>query len=65
MTEYLLPTFLNDRVKPSDYRKWLQRQAVHHRNRDKTRGNEKTIADYKEAIHKAVKKSNGVDPWFS
>ena len=63
MTEYLPPTFLNGRVTPSDYRKWLQRQAVQHRKRDKPRGNKKTIADYKKAIHKAVMKSNGLDPY--
>lgn len=53
--KYLLPEFLEGRIKPDEYRKWLQRKAQAHVRRDRKRGNNMaTYAEYKSAIHKAV-----------
>ena len=42
------------------YNEWLERQAQNCRNRD-TRGLRQPIDQYREAIHRAVLKSNGLD----
>lgn len=64
MTKYLLPSFLESRLTPQAYSKWLARIAQAHARRDRKRWNrEVTIADYKQAIHDAVVRSKGFDAY--
>ena len=62
--KYLLPPFLKGICSQDAYSRWLHHKAAAHRRRDKKRGNlGATIEEYKIAIHKAVKKSNGMDAY--
>lgn len=56
MRKYAMPPNLRGRCDPAMYERWLQRKAAAHVRRDRRRGNAVcTIADYKAAIHNAVK----------
>ena len=61
--KYPLPNFLKGKITPEAYQKWLQRKAIAHILRDKSRGIECTGKEYKEKIHKAVEASNGRDAY--
>ncbi len=55
-SKYSLPECLGERCTQKQYTKWLERRAIAHIRRDKKRheGGSIAIANYKEAIHKAV-----------
>jgi hypothetical protein len=64
MKKYQVPEFLASTVSQDGYEKWLHRRAMAHVRRDRKRGcttvgNE----EYKLAIHKAVRDSNGRDAY--
>jgi len=61
--KYQRPNFLVKHIAQQDYEKWLYRKASSHIKRDKKYGNQSTRQDYKEAIHKAVCESNGLDAY--
>ena len=62
--DYRLPPFLEDRITPEDYRKWLFGKAKSHCNRDRKRGNSiATYKSYRECIHQAVERSEGKDEY--
>lgn len=62
--KYPFPAFLEGRVHPLLYSRWLQRKAMAHRKRDRSRGNaDATLEQYKVAIHAAVVRSEGVDAY--
>jgi len=64
MKKYHLPSFLEGIVAQDTYDRWLHRKAVAHVRRDRGRGNDTaTNAEYKMAIHKAVKNSKGKDAY--
>jgi hypothetical protein len=57
-----LPAFLEGRVQPLVYERWLSRKAAAHLKRDRKRGYEGiTGANYRAAIHEAVLQSDGKD----
>ncbi|MCP9916246.1 hypothetical protein [Cyanobium sp. ATX 6F1] len=57
------PPWLLEQTNQAVYTKWLFRKAAALHRRDKKRGSKSTRAEYVQAIHKAVVKSNGVDHW--
>lgn len=61
--KYELPDFLVGIVTREKYSKWLSRKATSIHKRDKRRYSDLkyTRAEYKEAIHKTVLSSNGLD----
>jgi len=62
MKKYQLPEFLASAIAQKKYERWLRRKAAAHVRRDKKRGNKTaTSQDYKEAIHRAVQGSGGLD----
>jgi hypothetical protein len=62
--KYQFPSTLSLSVEQSKYERWLQWRAVAHVKRDRLRGNRSaTVAEYKAAIHSAVVRSNGSDPY--
>ena len=63
--KYQRPTFLLDSVKSDkDYKRWLDRKVAAHLKRDRRRGNKNCTGDeYRNAIHKAVEQSNGIDAY--
>jgi hypothetical protein len=62
--KYIPPEFVTNRVSATEYRRWLDRKAQAHCQRDRGRGNlTVTKALYKQAIHAAVLRSNGRDPY--
>jgi len=64
MKKYDLPEFLVGVVSKQKYERWLHRKALAHVRRDRDRGNTRaSTEEYKLAIHKAVKDSNGVDAY--
>ena len=64
MKIYILPKFLAGIVTEQNYKNWLQRKATSHRKRDNKRwGTRHSVTEYKQAIHKAVIKSNGCDDY--
>jgi len=64
MKKYQLPEFLAPEVQQAQYERWLERKAVAHVRRDRSRGNKTaTNASYKVAIHKAVEESAGRDAY--
>jgi len=59
---YQRPEFLNSILTQDAYERWLRAKSVAHVVRDRNRGNaECKVAAYKEAIHTAVMKSEGLD----
>jgi hypothetical protein len=58
------PAFLDGIVSPVAYERWLERKAVAHLKRDRTRDRPATRPLYKEAIHAAVLQSGGRD-WYT
>ena len=57
-----LPPFLDGRLNPLAYERWLARKAAAHVKRDRKRGYEGvTGAAYRDAIHEAVVQSQGRD----
>jgi hypothetical protein len=65
MRKYALPTSLAEVVEQPVYEKWLHRRAVAHVRRDKKKRKNQTATTelYKQAIHKAVSESNGLDAY--
>lgn len=64
MRKYRLPKFLEGKITPEQYEKWLHRKAVAHARRDRNRGNSTAKnEEYKIAIHKAVNQSEGKDAY--
>lgn len=62
--KYPLPDFLIGHVEDSDFKKWLNRKALAHIQRDRERGNTtETRESYKIAIHKAIMVSRGKDAY--
>jgi hypothetical protein len=62
--KYQLPKFLTDEIRPEDYRKWLDRKALAHVQRDRDRGNTAANKEkYKIAIHEAIKRCEGKDDY--
>jgi hypothetical protein len=62
--KYSLPPFLSGQVSQEVYERWLRRKAQAHVKRDKQRGNTVAIGEtYRDAIHKAVIESNGLDAY--
>ena len=62
--KHTMPPFLSDEVSPEAYERWLNRKAMAHVKRDRTRGHSAvTRALYKEGIHAAVILSAGVDAY--
>ena len=63
-TIYRSPEFLSGHCTPQAYRRWLARKARGHVKRDRDRGNPSaTIEEYKQAIHRAVERSEGRDAY--
>jgi hypothetical protein len=61
---HLLPSFLEGRVDPDVYERWLQRKAAAHVRRDRLRElSGVSGAAYRDAIHTAVILSNGLDAY--
>jgi hypothetical protein len=59
---FQLPEFLEGRVSQAAYTRWLHRKAAAHVKRDRKRSQHAIMgAGYREAIHKAVGASKGVD----
>ena len=58
-----LPTFLTNVVTPDAYERWLLRKSAAHVKRDRKRGYVCSNASYKQAIHEAVLRSEGVDAY--
>lgn len=58
-----LPPFLANVVTPDAYERWLSRKAAAHVKRDRKRGYACSNAIYKQAIHAAVLRSEGVDAY--
>ena len=60
-----MPTSLAEVVEQPVYEKWLHRRAVAHVRRDKRKRKNQTATTelYKQAIHKAVSESNGLDAY--
>ena len=57
-----LPAFLDGRVHPLAYERWLSRKAAAHLKRDRKRGYDGASgAAYRDAIHEAVVQSAGRD----
>ena len=65
MRKYALPNSLAEVVKQPVYEKWLHGRARAHVQRDKRKRKNQTatIEAYKQAIHKAVSESNGLDAY--
>lgn len=62
--KHSMPKFLEGKVQPEAYEKWLSRKAKAHIKRDRNRGNSTpTVSLYKEAIHAAVVLSEGLDAY--
>lgn len=62
--KYELPNHLAKTVEQRKYERWLHWRAVAHVKRDRKRGNPTaTVKEYKEAIHRLVVDSNGLDPY--
>lgn len=62
--KHSMPKFLEGKVQPEAYEKWLGRKAMAHVKRDRQRGySSATAALYKEAIHAAVVLSEGCDAY--
>lgn len=62
--KYVPPEFVTTRVSAAEYRRWLDRKAQTHCQRDRGRGNlAVTKSSYKQAIHAAVLRSNGRDAY--
>lgn len=62
--KYKLPAFLEGTVTESKYKRWLHRKASAHVKADKKRFKKiSTIAIYKDRIHSAVQRSNGLDEY--
>jgi hypothetical protein len=60
MTEYLRPWFLEGKVSQKRYERWLYRKAYTHVRRDGKKG---AYKKYRDAIHRAVKDSEGIDAY--
>ena len=63
--KYELPSFLEEKgIDGAEYRRWLDRRAASHYKRDRRRGNKQASkVSYKEAIHKVILESNGLDAY--
>jgi|SRR5205085_6297039 len=62
--KHSMPKFLEGKVQPEAYERWLGRKAMAHVKRDRKRGHTTaTYALYKEAIHAAVVLSEGLDAY--
>lgn len=62
--KYPFPAFLDGVITPAAYARWLHRKAVAHVVRDRKRGNATaTNKVYKQAIHRAVMLSKGLDAY--
>ena len=62
--KYELPQFLADTMSQEAYERLLRRKAQAHVKRDRQRGNEQAMGDaYRQAIHKAVVNSGGLDAY--
>jgi hypothetical protein len=62
--KYELPAFMAKMATHEAYVRWLRRRAQAHVKRDRRRGNKKAIGEsYRDAIHKAVLASNGLDAY--
>ena len=60
--KHLFPDFLTDRVEPEDYASWLKRKAAAHVKRDLKRSFSGVSGEnYRDAIHAAVVRSEGLD----
>lgn len=57
------PGFLQGVVQPAAYWRWLQRKATAHVVRDRGRGHDCGVSQYKAAIHAAVVASEGRDAY--
>jgi hypothetical protein len=61
---HALPQFLNGRVDPLVYERWLARKAAAHLKRDRKRGYEGISgSQYRDQIHQAVLESEGQDSY--
>jgi hypothetical protein len=59
-----LPSFLESRVSAPNYERWLVRKAAAHLKRDRKRGYMQISgAAYRDAIHAAVVRSQGMDAY--
>jgi hypothetical protein len=63
--KYIPPEFVTTRVSAAEYRRrWLDRKAQAHCQRDRGRGNlAVTKSSYKQAVHAAVLRSSGRDAY--
>jgi hypothetical protein len=62
--KYQFPPTLGSTVDQSKYERWLHWRAVAHVKRDRRKGNRAaTVREYKAAIHSAVVRSDGQDPY--
>ena len=61
--KHSMPEFLEGKVEPAAYERWLHRKAAAHMKRDRKRGRACTGAIYREAIHAAVVLSAGKDAY--
>src|SRR4051812_18872657 len=62
--KHTLPCFLEASEVTADfYDRWLRRKAAAHVKRDRKRGHNCTISDYKNLIHQAVIHSAGKDDY--
>jgi hypothetical protein len=60
--KFALPTFLEGKVEPARYNRWLKGRTDAHLKRDSKRGHEGlTVTGYKRLIHEAVVASGGFD----
>lgn len=60
--KFALPAFLQGKVEPLKYEKWLVGRAVAHFRRDSKRGHEHlSVSGYKQLMHEAVVASQGLD----
>lgn len=62
--KYELPSYLSGVIAPALYADWLHKKAVAHAVRDRRRWKKTiTVSSYKLAIHQAVARGNGLDPY--
>jgi len=61
--KHTMPPFLEGKVCPEAYDRWLRRKTMAHVKRDRKRKHICTVAAYREAIHAAVILSEGKDAY--
>jgi hypothetical protein len=61
--KHTFPAFLEGKVAPVAYERWLSRKAAAHVKRDRKRGHTCTGSSYRDGIHTAVVESLGRDAY--